>query len=268
MGTNSSLRMLSGPRTSRSSSVTPPGAWSSNRACCCLVNSCRTGLRPRNTLRSTSSSALAFIRAEHTKPPGMASTSTPNPGRRRTSSASSDGTTGRSLTTESPVFRCSRRALNHESLLVQPQIRSVEVGDLSDLRAHGIHPQSLDHGSPADLRNSQLQFDRVRSRQEGQDLAQLCPAEGGCRCLRDRVARGLPGGPSCPWVSFIGHHPSPVGGLAIIPLGYRMRDGSADPGKPTCPHRPAGAVEGPNERGREPSRRPGRPASASHPPAP
>src|SRR5215211_7475714 len=99
-----------GPSTDRSSRLTPSGACSAKKARCALENSLRTGRSPV-TAAVTASGATSPLRdAEQTKPPGIASTSTKKPGVRRSSGASSSGTTGRSLTTESPPLRCTRRA--------------------------------------------------------------------------------------------------------------------------------------------------------------
>ena len=49
--------------------------------------------------------------AEQTNPPGIASTSTPKPGVRRSAPGSSEGTTGRSFTVESPRLPWTRRVL-------------------------------------------------------------------------------------------------------------------------------------------------------------
>jgi hypothetical protein len=51
-----------------------------------------------------------FIEAEHTYPPGIASTSTMHTCDSRTSFGRPEGTTGRSLTTESSLFPATRRA--------------------------------------------------------------------------------------------------------------------------------------------------------------
>ena len=64
---------------------------------------------PRMVSR-TSDFGVPFIEPEQTNPPGITSTSTPNSGDRRTRPGSSDGTTGRSFTTESSPFLCTRRA--------------------------------------------------------------------------------------------------------------------------------------------------------------
>ena len=87
----------------------PAGACSAKNARCSLENSLRSGAVPAATSR-TGVLGTPFIEAEQTKPPGIASTSTMHHGDSRTLRGSSEGTTGRSLTTESSPLPATRRA--------------------------------------------------------------------------------------------------------------------------------------------------------------
>ena len=69
----------------------------------------RSGRSPDTTLWTSPESSVRFSVPEQTKPPGSASTSTRKPAEARSSSGSSDGTTGRSFTTESSPFPWMRR---------------------------------------------------------------------------------------------------------------------------------------------------------------
>ena len=99
--------MKIGPRIDRSSRPSPSGAWSAKNARCCFENSLRSGAVPAAT-SCTGVFGTPLNDAEQTKPPGIASTSTMQNRESRTSSGNSDGTTGRSLTTESSPLRTRR----------------------------------------------------------------------------------------------------------------------------------------------------------------
>ena len=71
----------------------------------------RSGAAPVATSCTVALLGTPFIEPEHTKPPGIASTSTLKLREVRHSSGSSVGTTGRSLTTVSSPFPWTRRAL-------------------------------------------------------------------------------------------------------------------------------------------------------------
>ena len=75
-----------------------------------MPSSLRTGSRPCMASLTAASSASAFIVPEQTKPPGMASTSTPNAADLRTAAGTSSGTSGLILTIASPTLRCTLRA--------------------------------------------------------------------------------------------------------------------------------------------------------------
>ena len=75
-----------------------------------MEKSLRVGRLPSATFLTSVVPSEAFIDAEQTKPPGIASTSTPRFGESRSSSGSCAGTTGRSLTTESSPLRWTLRA--------------------------------------------------------------------------------------------------------------------------------------------------------------
>ena len=108
-GVKRSFRTKIGPRTERSSSATPSGAWAAYSVRCSLEKSRRRGRPPARVLRTIGFSTSTFSRPEQTKPPGMALTSTPNPGWRRSAAGSSSGTTGRSFTTASSPLPWMRR---------------------------------------------------------------------------------------------------------------------------------------------------------------
>ena len=100
-----------GPSTTRSENATPSGARSSNSARCSFVKILRRGRSPPTASQTAAlSPPTAFSDPEQTKPPGMASTSTPKLGDTRSSAGSSLGTTGRSLMTVSAPRPCTRRA--------------------------------------------------------------------------------------------------------------------------------------------------------------
>ena len=88
-------RRVRGPRTA------PAAPW--RRAC-------EAASLPATASLTSVVPSVRFIEPEQTKPPGIASTSTPKFGEPRSSAGSSSGTTGRSLTTESSPFCWTRRA--------------------------------------------------------------------------------------------------------------------------------------------------------------
>jgi hypothetical protein len=92
-----------------SSMATPAGALSAKNARCFLSKSEVMARSPATASFTFPARIFRCSRPEHTKPPGMASTSTPNPLRLRRSADSSFGTTGRSFTTLSSP-RVVRRA--------------------------------------------------------------------------------------------------------------------------------------------------------------
>src|SRR5262245_7950575 len=110
VGRNLSLSTKLGPRSDRSSMERSSGAWAAYSARCSFEKSFRNGLFPWIASLASISPRARFIDPEQTKPPGVASTSIPKFGDLRKSAGSSLGTTGRSLTTESCSFRCTRRA--------------------------------------------------------------------------------------------------------------------------------------------------------------
>ena len=88
-----------------------------------MPSSLRSGRRPAIVSLTAASSASPFIEPEHTKPPGMASTSTPNAGDLRSPVGISSGTRGLILTTVSPGLRWTRRART-----TTPRLFSVRSG--------------------------------------------------------------------------------------------------------------------------------------------
>jgi len=109
----------------------------------------------------TSDFGVPFIEPEQTNPPGITSTSTPNSRDRRTRPGSSDGTTGRSFTTESSPFLCTRRARATTPPLVERQVRRVEEEHLADLGLQGIHIQGRYGRAVLGLRPREFQLDAV-----------------------------------------------------------------------------------------------------------
>jgi hypothetical protein len=89
--------------------VRPAGACSSKNDRWFLENTLLSGPLPE-TVSRTDDFGTPLSEAEHTYPPGRASTSTTNSGNFRSEVGSSEGTTGRSLTTESSPRPCTRRA--------------------------------------------------------------------------------------------------------------------------------------------------------------
>ena len=71
----------------------------------------------------------------------MASTSTPKLGDRRSFAGSASGTTGRSFTTESSPFLCTRRARTTTPGRFELEVRGVEEVHLPDLSFERVHPQ-------------------------------------------------------------------------------------------------------------------------------
>ena len=108
-GESFSLSTKIGPNTSSSSIVRPAGACSSKKDRWFLENTLLTAPLPA-TVSRTDVFGTPLSDAEHTYPPGRASTSTTNSGSLRNWAGNSAGTTGRSLTTESSPRPCTRRA--------------------------------------------------------------------------------------------------------------------------------------------------------------
>ena len=88
----------------------PSGACASKNARCSFENSLRRRVFPAIASRTAVGCSFPLNEPEQTKPPGIASTSTPKLGDFRSSAGSSSGTTGRSFTTESSPFPWIRRA--------------------------------------------------------------------------------------------------------------------------------------------------------------
>ena len=137
------------------------GACSLKKSRCSLVKARLIGWSPCTTSQTGEGVSLDFRVPEHTKPPGMASTSTTKLGETRKCSGISLGTTGRSLTTESSPLRLHAPRPGHHTGLVQLEVGRVEEEHLPDLRVERIHLEGRGRRPVGPFRNGQLQLDAV-----------------------------------------------------------------------------------------------------------
>ena len=172
-----SLSTKIGPRSGRSSSSAPSGACASNSARCSFENRSRIGPRRASTSRT------ADWPARPSSSPSRRSRRATRRPRRRTSGpcgpplGSSEGTTGRSFTTESSPFFCVRRART-----TRPALSSARSG-VSRKKTCRICASS---GSiPSDrtaercrVGHGQLQLDRVGAADQRHQLLQLLVRQG------------------------------------------------------------------------------------------
>ena len=180
-GVNLSLSTVIGPRTARSSSSRPSGACSAKKARCSLVNSLRIGARARRRTSAhvgRSSIAPSSTPSRRTRPASRRPRPR-SPAMRRSSSGSSSGTTGRSLTTVSSPLRWTRRARTTTPALVEVEVGRVEEEDLADLGVERVHPQRGHGGALVVLGHGQLQLDRVGPADQPHQVGQLVVCDGG-----------------------------------------------------------------------------------------
>ena len=118
----------------------PSGACSAKNDRWSLENSLRNGPLPETVSRTDArGTPLSECRAH--VPTRSASSSTTKSGRARSSGGRSDGTTGRSLITESSPFACTRRARTTTPALLSVEIGGVEEEHLPDLGVERVDPE-------------------------------------------------------------------------------------------------------------------------------
>ena len=202
-GVNASLRAVIGPRGRTSSRVSPAGAYWSRNARCLLLNSVRGGSPPSRELRTVPGSSFFLRRAEQTKPPGIASISTPNPEPARSSAGSSSGTTGRSFTVTSSRFSVRRaRAITPPALSSRSGVSKNQT--CTHVRAQRVQVEGRDRGASVGVWHAHLQLDGVDLLQQvHQPLVLL---DGPTRRNGGRLGHGW----NCPRPAMAGHHPGGV----------------------------------------------------------
>ena len=124
-------------------------------------------------LTSPSAPSARFIEPEQTKPPGIASTSTPNDGDRRSSAGSAAGSTGRSLTTDVVALVLHAAGAHDDARLVERQVGRVEEEDLPDLGVERIDAEPLQRGALLVLGDRQLELDAVGVLGQREQLGRL-----------------------------------------------------------------------------------------------
>ena len=149
-----------------SSSVTALGRVSGEERALLLREQLLERAPPRIASRTSAFDAFPFIDAEHTYPPGIASTSTPTARRatnvlgklvRNDRSQLHDGVTR-------PALDPARA--DRDAALVERELGSVEEEHLPDLRLERIELEGGDRRSLLALRDGQLQLDAVRAAHE------------------------------------------------------------------------------------------------------
>ena len=141
-------------------------------------NNLRIGRSPASTPRTACGPHCALSDAEHTNPPGMASTSTPNCFDLRRRGGSSSGTTGRSFTTESSPLPWIRRARTTTPCWLSVRSRCVEEHDLADLR-HPARPGPSDAAAErwSDSGTVSFELDGIGALDQPEQLSELFARE-------------------------------------------------------------------------------------------
>jgi hypothetical protein len=119
--------------------------------------------------------SFALSRPEQTKPPGMASTSTPKPLRAAQvlgDLARHDGPQLHHAVVAAP----GPAGTDDDTLLVESQVRRVEEEDLTYLGLEGVHLEGLDRGPLVTVGHGQLQLHGVSTLQQGHQLLEAARA--------------------------------------------------------------------------------------------
>ena len=168
-----------GPRTERSSSPIPSGAYAANSARWSFENSLRSARFPLTARWTWPVEGVPFIEPEQTNPPGDASTSIAE--RRR--SPDRLGQLRRDHRTQLhdrvvPLLLRSPRT-HDEAALVEGELRRIEEEHLADLRLQWVEAERLNGRALVLLGNGQLQLDAVGALDQLVELLRLFGAQYG-----------------------------------------------------------------------------------------
>ena len=116
---------------------------------------------------------LPLSEAEHTKPPGIASTSTPRLGDCRRCDGKVVGNHRAELHDRVAALALDPAGPRDDTDLVERQIGRVEEEHLADLRVERVQLQVVDRSPVLRHRHRQLQLDAVRALHQLQDLLEI-----------------------------------------------------------------------------------------------
>jgi hypothetical protein len=123
--------------------------------------------------------ATAFNDAEHTYPPGIASTSTPKPWRTPELLGELRGDHWAELHDRVVALALDASRPDHEPLRVEREIGGVEEVDLADLRVDRVELERIHRGALVGLGHGQLQLDAIGPLHQMKQVAELLVGERG-----------------------------------------------------------------------------------------